>query len=777
MSDRVILGRYEIIEEIGRGGSGIVYRAYDSVRDLTVALKIMHPRLVNEPEFIERFRQEAELSATIKNVHLVSTYDYGEIDGRLFISMELMEGGSLKSRLEQDGPYSPQEAILVIQQICIGLSEIHKLDIIHRDLKPGNILFDKEGKVKISDLGFAKILDASTSLSKTGEVIGTPSYMSPEIWSGGTVTARADIYSLACIVAEMLTGEVLFDGESTPEIMLLHYQPAKLPYELSTKWRTALIRALAIDAEQRPESVSAFYDELKKASMPDEKGDEKLSYQTRPVIGSDKPTPLPTRPLFDPNKPSQTSTSPTPSQPGTPISRTIQQQEQPSPPPPIFRQQTPTPPPQMPQQTRVPQTPSQTHTNQRTIPTNSHETPSPGVQTFKPIPRETQTTFNQSKTNRGQAQQGSGPIPVFQPIRSGFTPKPSVPRHMPPPQNPVQQTPMPTPRPFNTPGIVPPMPEMDPNLDTSKKKKKESRRERRKREKAQSQQAFKPLFNQESPFTSETVAPGMVHTVAAETPSPLSENISDISTETGFPEMPSQEPLVTKSKKGKNKKLNLVLGIIAVLLLAGVVFFSWLLINDNQLFDGQSPAMKTATVQSIRQIPNHFVKQNYVTDSWLETYDHSNNFLESYYPASKNPFKNFSFKVTFHNPDSIYFAESITQIIGFRQSSNNNHFRFTFNPVSGSWKFQNWMGGTDNIVEISSGNLSHINKKAGAINQVQLIANGNSAYVFINGFYIARLDLSARDFKGEIWIATQYTDANRHGYKTPYSGMELYAPE
>jgi serine/threonine protein kinase len=771
MSDRITLGRYEIIEEIGRGGSGIVYRAYDSDRDQIVALKIMHPRLVNEPEFIERFRQEAELSATIKSVHLVPTYDYGEIEGRLYISMELMEGGSLKNRIEQDGPYSPQDAILVIHQICIGLSEIHKLDIIHRDLKPGNILFDKEDKVKISDLGFAKILDAATSLSKTGEVIGTPSYMSPEIWGGGNVTARADIYSLACIVAEMLTGNVLFDGESTPEIMLLHYQPAKLPYDLPAKWRTALIRALAIDAEQRHESVNAFYDELKKASMPEVTEKGKPSFQTRPVLGSDKPTPLPSRPLFEPGKPSQTSTPPAPSQPGIPITRSPQQQEQSGPRPPIFRHQPPIPPAQ------APQTSPQTPPSGQTIPTKEQNTPSPAVPIFTPIQRTPQNAFKPSKTETDPAQQGASAIPVFQPIRSGFTPKPSVPRPMPPPLEPNQQTPMPTPRPFNTPGIVPPMPEMDSNSDKPKKKKKESRRERRKREKAQSQQAFKPLFNQESPFTSETVAPGMVHTVAAETPSPLSENINDISTETGFPEMPSQEPLVTKSKKGKNKKLNLVLGIIAVLLLAGVLFFSWLLINDNQLFDGQSPAMKTATVQSIRQIPNHFVKQNYVTDSWLETYDHSNNFLESYYPASKNPFKNFSFKVTFHNPDSIYFAESITQIIGFRQSSNNNHFRFTFNPVSGSWKFQNWMGGTDNIVEISSGNSSHINKKAGAINQVQLIANGNSAYVFINGFYITRLDLSARDFKGEIWIATQYTDANRHGYKTPYSGMELYAPK
>jgi serine/threonine protein kinase len=826
MSDRITLGRYEIIEEIGRGGSGIVYRAYDSDRDQIVALKIMHPRLVNEPEFIERFRQEAELSATIKSVHLVPTYDYGEIEGRLYISMELMEGGSLKNRIEQDGPYSPQDAILVIHQICIGLSEIHKLDIIHRDLKPGNILFDKEDKVKISDLGFAKILDAATSLSKTGEVIGTPSYMSPEIWGGGNVTARADIYSLACIVAEMLTGNVLFDGESTPEIMLLHYQPAKLPYDLPAKWRTALIRALAIDAEQRHESVNAFYDELKKASMPEVTEKGKPSFQTRPVLGSDKPTPLPSRPLFEPGKPSQTSTSATPSQPGIPISRTIQQQEQPGPRPPIFRHQPPIPPAQ------APQTSPQTPPSGQTIPTKEQNTPSPAVPIFTPIQRTPQNAFKPSKTETDPAQQGASAIPVFQPIRSGFTPKPSVPRPMPPPLEPNHQTPMPTPRPFNTPGIVPPMPEMDSNSDKPKKKKKESRRERRKREKAQSQQTFKPLFDQEAPFTAEAVTPGMAHVTSAEVPGSPSANDSDIPSETGFPEMAAQEAIETSPQKSKNKKLNLVLGIVAVLLLAGVVFFSWFLINENkaqnrlyaartQTVQAQTGATKTAqhitqsaiyatetiaaqrtstkaaqqtstavsqktatavykqtaTVRSIRQIPNQFVEQSAITSATTVPFDYEDSYLETYRPAGYRDYKDFSFSVNFHNPESLFDDECWHHIIGFRHIGGNDQYRFRFYPKSGYWEFENWLGSSDDIVEISSGNSSRISGKAGAINRVQLIANGNTGFVFINDVYISKLDLGARDNEGDIWIATQYCDAERHGYKTEYSGMELYAPK
>jgi|GEM_PF-3570926 len=824
MSDRITLGRYEIIEEIGRGGSGIVYRAHDSNRDQTVALKIMHPRLVNEPEFIERFRQEAELSATIKNVHLVPTYDYGEIDGRLYISMELMEGGSLKSRIEQNGPYSPQEAILVIHQICIGLSEIHKLDIIHRDLKPGNILFDKEGKVKISDLGFAKILDAATSLSKTGEVIGTPSYMSPEIWSGGTVTARADIYSLACIVAEMLTGEVLFDGESTPEIMLLHYQPAKLPYELPAKWRTTLIRALAIDAEQRPESVIAFYDELKMALMPNVQGEIKAGFQARPVLGSDKPTPLPTRPLFDPNKPVQTSTPTASSQPGIPIAKPLPQQDRPSPQPQVFSQQTPTPPARAPQQIKTTQIPQQTSPSGQAVPNNSEETSKTAVPIFTPLQRPPQNVVKPPKAEGEQTQQSPSAMPVFQPIRSGFTPKPSVPGPIPPPLKPSQQTPMPTPQPFTRPSIIPPMPETEQDLGLPKKAKKESRRERRKREKAQSQQAFKPLFDQNPPFSQDTGAQGRVNATPAETPKPLSENISEIPAETSGTETSTTESPEIKTKKGKGKKLNIVLGIIAVLLFAGVVVFSWFLINEidkqnklratrTQTAQAQIRATKTAqhitqsaiyatetiaaqrtatkatqqtstavykqtaTVRSIRQIPNQFVEQSDITSATSVPYVSEGTSLETYRPAGYRDYKNFSFSVNFHNPESLFDDECWHHIIGFRHIGGNDQYRFYFYPKSGYWEFENWLGSSDDIIEISSGNSSRISGRAGAINQVQLIANGNTGYVFINNVYITKLDLSARESKGDIWIATQFCDSNRHGYESEYSGMELYAPE
>ena len=213
------------MKEIGRGGFATVYRARDEALQIERAVKILHPALVADPTFIERFREEARLVARLKNPHITPVYDLGEDQGRIYLAMEYMPGGSLKDLLENDGPLPFQRALEVLKQIANALDYAHGLDLVHRDVKPGNILFDEKGNAYLTDFGFAKSMasaDSSTTMSLTGGVLGTPAYMSPEAWDGEGWTPAADVYSLACVFFEMLMGRPLFDGESPTRLMKQH---------------------------------------------------------------------------------------------------------------------------------------------------------------------------------------------------------------------------------------------------------------------------------------------------------------------------------------------------------------------------------------------------------------------------------------------------------------------------------------------------------------------------------------------------------------------------
>ena len=261
------LGRYEILEELGRGGFGIVYRARDSVLGRLVALKVLHSQLTVDPGFIGRFEQEARLAAQLDHPNLVPVHDLGQEDGRYFIAMGLMAGGSLKDRLK--GGALPEEQVHdVLPQILRGLEVIHGNGIIHRDLKPGNILFDQYEIARISDLGFAKALhaDSSVSLSMTGGMIGTPAYMAPEIWRGKPASPQSDIYSLGCIIHEMLTGQTLFEGETPAESMTKHLvDRPQYKHTLPEGWHELLDKCLAMDPNDRypcVQAISEAYDKL-----------------------------------------------------------------------------------------------------------------------------------------------------------------------------------------------------------------------------------------------------------------------------------------------------------------------------------------------------------------------------------------------------------------------------------------------------------------------------------------------------------------------------------
>jgi serine/threonine protein kinase len=262
------IGKYEILEQVGRGGFGTVYKAKDLSLQRLVAIKVLHANLVNEADFLNRFKQEAQIAAQLEHPNLVSVYDFGENEGRYYLVMAYMVGGSLRDYLAKNGALQVPQARKLIRQVAEGLGYAHNQGLIHRDLKPGNILIDGSGNARICDLGFAKLLnsDNSVSLTTTGGVIGTASYMAPEIWKGEAASTASDVYSLACIFAEMLTNKPLFDGDTTPEIMMRHFQPVSIPPNLPNSIRDLLLKSLDPDPRTRTNVISDFITNLDAAT-------------------------------------------------------------------------------------------------------------------------------------------------------------------------------------------------------------------------------------------------------------------------------------------------------------------------------------------------------------------------------------------------------------------------------------------------------------------------------------------------------------------------------
>ena len=266
MTDRRNLGRYEVIKELGRGGFGIVYEAHDTSLDRLVALKALHPNLVNDMTFLSRFKQEAKLAARLEHPNIVPVHEFNQADGRYYIVMGLMTKGSLGDLLEKYGPRSSAQTKSFLEQVLNGMAYAHERGVIHRDLKPGNILIDEHNMAKIADFGFAKAMHSASShsLSATGGVMGTPAYMAPEIWRGKDASARSDIYSLGCIAYEMLTGKPLFDGESAAEIMTKHViDGPSFQDDLPAPWRKLIEKCLAKNPSQRYQTAKAVLEDLK----------------------------------------------------------------------------------------------------------------------------------------------------------------------------------------------------------------------------------------------------------------------------------------------------------------------------------------------------------------------------------------------------------------------------------------------------------------------------------------------------------------------------------
>ena len=264
----IFAGRYEIIEELGKGGMGRVYRVFDKKIEEEVALKFINPEIASDKMTIERFSNELKIARRIAHRNVCKLYDLGKEEGSHYITMEYVRGESLKSMIGMMGQLSAGMVVVLAKQVCEGLAEVHRLGVVHRDLKPSNIIIDKEGNVRIMDFGIARSLKAK-GLTAAGVMIGTPEYISPEQIEGKEVDKHSDIYSLGVILYEMVTGRLPFEGETSLSIALKHKAEippdpkqfnAQIPEDLSR----VILKCMEKNKEKRYQDAEALLSDLNK---------------------------------------------------------------------------------------------------------------------------------------------------------------------------------------------------------------------------------------------------------------------------------------------------------------------------------------------------------------------------------------------------------------------------------------------------------------------------------------------------------------------------------
>ncbi|MEN3222502.1 bifunctional serine/threonine-protein kinase/transporter substrate-binding domain-containing protein [Mycolicibacterium porcinum] len=228
--DSTPFGHYQLQKLIGRGGMGEVYQAYDSDTDRIVALKVLPPHMAQDAAFQERFRQESHAAAGVNDPHVVPIHGYGEIDGRLYLDMRLIEGRNLGAMLANPGkPMEPARAVSLVEQVGMALDAAHRVGLVHRDVKPSNILIADNDFVYLIDFGLARCAD-DVGITTAGSTVGTLAYMAPERFEGGKADPRSDIYALACVLYECLTGARPYPGDSLEQQIAGHMvSPAPRP--------------------------------------------------------------------------------------------------------------------------------------------------------------------------------------------------------------------------------------------------------------------------------------------------------------------------------------------------------------------------------------------------------------------------------------------------------------------------------------------------------------------------------------------------------------------
>jgi predicted Ser/Thr protein kinase len=274
----LIAGRYELEELVGSGGMSSVYRAHDRLLERRVALKILHEQFTRDDDYVERFRREARAVAQLTHPNIVTVIDRGEQDGRQFIVFEYVDGMNLKELVEQEGSLNPREAIELALQVARGLSFAHDQGLVHRDVKPQNVLLDADGRAKVTDFGIAHAVDVD-GMTITGTIMGTSNYIAPEQARGQPVDEQTDIYSLGCVLYELLAGEVPFDGDNFVAVAMRHVNDPvpsvrEVRPDVPPRLDQAIQQAMAKDHDDRFQSMADFAGELEAchAELEDEEG-------------------------------------------------------------------------------------------------------------------------------------------------------------------------------------------------------------------------------------------------------------------------------------------------------------------------------------------------------------------------------------------------------------------------------------------------------------------------------------------------------------------------
>jgi eukaryotic-like serine/threonine-protein kinase len=262
----LVSGRYEVLEEIGAGGMGRVYRVLDREIGEEIALKTLRPELAAEPRTVERFQNELKLARRISHRNVCRVYHLGEDAGTFYILMEYVRGRDLRETLRREGKMPAARAVGLAREICEGLAEAHALGVVHRDLKPGNIVIDERGRPRIMDFGIARA-PGDPALTETGALVGTPDYISPEQAEGREADARSDLYALGAMLFEMVTGRTVFEGRTPVSVALKHKtepppDPRAIDPGLPAELGAVILKCLAKDPADRYPDARALADAL-----------------------------------------------------------------------------------------------------------------------------------------------------------------------------------------------------------------------------------------------------------------------------------------------------------------------------------------------------------------------------------------------------------------------------------------------------------------------------------------------------------------------------------
>jgi serine/threonine-protein kinase len=269
---KVLADRYEIDSVLGEGGMARVFRGTDNVLGRTVAVKVLASRFARDETSVTRFRREAQSAASLNHPNVVSVYDTGSDDGVHWIVMEYLDGRTLKEVIEEEGSLAPDRAAVIARDVSMALATAHEKGLVHRDVKPANIMITPSGETKVMDFGIARAVTSTgdPTLTRTGFVMGTAAYLSPEQAEGKPVDARSDIYSLGCVVYEMLTARPPFDGDSPVAIASKHLSEEPQPIsrvnrKVSREVEAVVARAMRKDPEERYQDAREMADDLGRA--------------------------------------------------------------------------------------------------------------------------------------------------------------------------------------------------------------------------------------------------------------------------------------------------------------------------------------------------------------------------------------------------------------------------------------------------------------------------------------------------------------------------------